>query len=113
MLGEKTRILAGNPPEAEEKTPGDPIHPVEEPPPPGLEEAGTSPPSLDEEEDEVTTCDVYIPDSIARALLDVLQDKRKGSQLPAAMVPLARARPSQLQHCIAKGSEPTEAVVQT
>ena len=61
----------------------------------------------------MTTCDADIPDSIARALLDVLQDKRKGSQLPAAMVPLAHARPSQLQHCIAKGSEPTEAVVQT
>ena len=112
MLGEKTRIPSGNPPEAEEKTPEDPTHPVEEPSLPGLEKARTSPPSLDEEEGQVTTGDADIPDSIARALLDALLDKRRGNQLPAAMVPLARARASQLQHCIAKGGEPTEAVVQ-
>ena len=94
MLGEKTRIPSGNPPEAEEKTPGEPAHPVEEPSSPGLEEARTSPPSLDEEEGEVTTGDAGIHDSIARALLDALQDKRRGDQLPAAMVSLARVRVS-------------------
>ena len=105
---------SGNPPETEEKTPGDPTYPVEKPSSPGLEEVRTSPPSLDEEEGEVTTGGADIHDSIARALLDALQDKRMGDQLPAAMVPLARVRVSQLQqHCIAKGSEPTEAVVQT
>ena len=60
----------------------------------------------------MTPCDADIPDSIARALLDALQGKRRGHQLPATMVPLARVWASQLQHCIAKGSEPTKAVVQ-
>ena len=60
----------------------------------------------------MTPCDADIPDSIARALLDALQDKRRGHQLPAAMSSLARIRASRLQHCIATGSEPTEAVVQ-
>ena len=60
----------------------------------------------------MTSCDADIPDSIARALLDALQDKRRRHQLPAAMVPLARVRASQLHQCIAKGTEPTEAVVQ-
>ena len=60
----------------------------------------------------MTSCDAHIPDSIARELLDALQDKRKGHQLPAAMVPLARVRSSQLHHCIAKGTDPTDAVVE-
>ena len=111
-LGEKDRIPSDNAPEAEEKTSGDPTHPVEAPSLPGLQEARTSPPSLDEEEGKVTTGDADIPDSIARALLDALQDKRRGNQLPAAMVPLARVRASQLHHCITKGNEPTETVIQ-
>ena len=53
-----------------------------------------------------------MPDSIARALLDALQEKRMGNQIPATMGPLARVRASQLQQCLAKGSEPTEAVIQ-
>ncbi|CAM9536871.1 unnamed protein product [Ascophyllum nodosum] len=112
VLGEKTRIPSGNPPEAKEKTPGDPTQLVEEPSPPGKQQVTTSPSNPDEEEGEVTPCDADIPDSIARALLDALQGKRRGHQLPATMVPLARVWASQLQHCIAKGSEPTEAVVQ-
>ena len=112
VLGEKTRIPSGNPPEAEERAPGDPTQQVEEPSLPANESVTTSLPNPDEEEGEVTSCDADIPDSIARALLDVLQDKRKGHQLPAAMVPLARVRASQLHNCIAKGTEPTEAVVQ-
>ena len=112
MLGEKDRIPSDNPPEAEEKTSRDPTYPVEAPSLPGLQKARTSPPSLDEEEGEMATGDADIPDSIARALLDALQDKRRGNQLPAAMVPLTRVRASQLHHCIAKGNEPTEAVIQ-
>ena len=69
----------------------------------------TAPPNPYEEEGEVTSCDADIPDSVARALLEALQDKRKGHQLPAAMVPPARVRASQLHNCIAKGTEPTEA----
>ena len=112
MLGEKTLLPSGSLREVEEKTQGDSTHPVEEPFPPGLQETRTPPPSLDEEEGEVTTSDADIPDSIARALLDALQDKQRGNQLPAAMVPLARVRTLQLQHCLAKESEPTEAVIQ-
>ena len=53
-----------------------------------------------------------IPDSVARALLDALQEKRIGNQLPAAMAPLARIRASQLQKCIANGTEPQGTIIQ-
>ena len=53
-----------------------------------------------------------IPDSVARALLDALQEKRIGNQLPAAMAPLARIRASQLQKCIADGTKPQETIIQ-
>ena len=112
-LPQKIRIPSGNPPEAEERVPGDPTQQVEESSLPGKQPVMTSLPNPDEEEGEVIPCDADIPDSMARALLDALQDKRRGHQLPAAMVPLARIRASQLQQCIAKGTEPTEAIVQT
>ena len=60
----------------------------------------------------MTPGEADIPESIARALLDALQEKRQGNQLPAAMGPLARVRASQLLQCLAKGSEPTGVVVQ-
>ena len=56
--------------------------------------------------------DADIPDSVARALLDALQEKRMGNQLPAAMAPLARIRASQLQKCISDGTEPQETIIQ-
>ena len=56
--------------------------------------------------------DADIPDSVARALLDALQEKRQRYQLPTAMAPLARVRASQLQQCVANGTEPPEAVIQ-
>ena len=74
----------------------------------------TGPPNpshLDVEEGEVASGDADIPDSVARALLDALQEKRQGKQLPAAMVPLARVRASQLHQCVANGTDPTEAVI--
>ena len=109
----KYLLPSGDPLETQEKTLGDPAHPVEAPSPPGLQQVRTSPPSPDDEEGEVTPGDADIPGSIARALLDALQEKRMGYQLPAAMGPLARIRASQLQQqCLAKGSEPTEAVIQ-
>ena len=49
---------------------------------------------VDVEEGEVESGDADIPDSVARALLDALQEKRQGHQLPAAMAPLARVRAS-------------------
>ena len=60
----------------------------------------------------MTLTDADIPDSIARALLDALQEKRTGIQLPAAMILLARVRVSQMQQCLVTGREPTEAVIQ-
>ena len=64
------------------------------------------------EEGEVGSGDADIPDNVARALLDALQEKRQGNQLPAAMAPLARIRASQLQQCITNGTEPPETVIQ-
>ena len=74
LLGEKTLLPSGTPREAEEKTQGDPTHPAEEPSFPGKQQVTTSPPNPDEEDGEVTPCDADIPDSIARALLDALQE---------------------------------------
>ena len=56
--------------------------------------------------------DADIPDSVAGALLEALQEKRQGHQLSAAMAPLARVRASQLQQCVANGTEPQEGVIQ-
>ncbi|CAN0008564.1 unnamed protein product, partial [Ascophyllum nodosum] len=75
----------------------------------------TEPPdssNLEVEEGEVGSGDADIPDSVARALLDALQEKRMGNQLPAAMAPLARIRASQLQKCISDGTEPQETIIQ-
>ena len=68
--------------------------------------------SPNEEKGEVTLSDANIPDSIARALLDALQAKWTGNQLPATMAPLARVRASQLQQCLVTEREPTEAITQ-
>ena len=104
---------SGNPPEAQERALGDPTQQREEPSlPENASATTTAPPNPDEEEGEVTSGDADIPDSVARALLDALQEKRQGHQLPAAVVPLARVRASQLHQCVAKGTELTEAVVQ-
>ena len=54
-----------------------------------------------------------IPNSIARALLDALHEKRPGNQLPAAMVSLARVWASQLQQCLVTGRESTKVVIQS
>ena len=113
ILGEKSSISSGNPSEAQETAVGDPTQQVEEPSPP--ENASTTPTGLPNpavEGGEVTSGDADIPDSVARVLLDALQDKRQGQQLPAAMVPLARVRASQLHQCVAKGTDPREAFVQ-
>ena len=117
MLGEKTLSPSGNPREEKGTSTqgtesGDPAHPVEATPLPDHHQVTTSTPSPDEEEGEVTPSDADIPDSIARPLLDALQEKRTGNQLPAAMVSLARVRASQLQQCLVTRREPTEAVIQ-
>ena len=68
----KYLLPSGDPLETQEKTPGDPAHPVEAPSPPGLQQVRTSPPIPDDEEGEVTPGDADISGSIARALLDAL-----------------------------------------
>ena len=46
--------------------------------------------STPEEEKDVTPGDADIPDSIAKALLDALQEKRTGNNLPPTVIPIAR-----------------------
>ena len=116
VLGEKSSISSGNPPETQETAVGEPTPQVEgSSPPEHVSATPTGPPNpsnLDVEEGEGKSGDADIPDSVARALLDALQEKRQGHQLPAAMAPLARVRASQLQQCVANGTEPPEAVIQ-
>ena len=69
---------------------GEPTCPVESPLLPDDQHVTTSPPSPDKEEGDVTPNDADIPDSIARALLDALQEKRTGNQLPAMRISVAR-----------------------
>ena len=115
VLGEKSNMSSGNPPEKQETAVGEPTPHVEDSSPPEqLSVTSTGPPNpsnLDVEEVEVESGDADIPDSVARALLDALQEKRQGHQLPAAMAPLAWVRASQLQQCVANGTEPQEAVI--
>ena len=116
VLGEKTNMSSGNPPEKQETAVGEPTPLVEDSSPPeqlSVTSTGPSNPSnLDVEEGEVESGDTDILDSVASALLEALQEKRQGHQLPAAMAPLARVRASQLQQCVANGTEPQEAVIQ-
>ena len=69
---------------------GDPTYPFEAPPLPDYSHITTSLPGPDKEEGEVTPSGTDIPDRIATALLDALQEKRTGNQLPAMMISLAR-----------------------
>ena len=116
VLGEKSKMSSGNPTEKQETALGKPTPHVEDSSPPDhLSVTSTGPPNpsnLDVEEGEVESGDTDIPDSVARALLDALQEKRQGHQLPAAMAPLVRVRASQLQQCVANETEPQEAVIQ-
>ena len=114
VLGENNSTSSGNPPEIQETAAGEPMPHVEDNPPPDYASAiSTGPPNPSNLEDgEVESGNADIPDSVARALLDALQEKRYGNQLPAAMAPLARIRASQLQQCVTNGTEPQEAVIQ-
>ena len=117
VLGEKGSTSSGNPPEKQETAVGEPTpQQVEDgSPPEHFSVTPTGPPNpsnLDVEEGEVESGDADIPDSVARALLEALQEKRQGNQLPAAMAPLARVRASQLRQCVTNGTDPPEAVIQ-
>ena len=61
----------------------------------------TPPPRPVKEEGDVTLTNTDIPDSIARALFDALQEKQIGSELPATVIALARVRGAQLQPWLA------------
>ena len=91
---------------------GDPAHPVESPPLPYHQHVTISAPSPDKGEGKVTPSDADIPDSIDRALLDALQEKRTWNQLPATLISMARVRASQLQRCLATGKKPAETTIQ-
>ena len=60
----------------------------------------------------MTPSDADIPDSIAKALLDVLQEKRTGNQLPVTLISMVRVRASQLQQCWVTGREPAKTTIQ-
>ena len=60
----------------------------------------------------MTPSDADTPDSIARALLDALQEKQTGNDLPPTMISIARVRASRLQQCLATGRESTEGTFQ-
>ena len=60
----------------------------------------------------MTPSNADIPNSIARALLDALQEKQTGNQLPATMISLARVKASHPQRYLATGKEPAETIIQ-
>ena len=95
------------------RKPEDPTYPVETTrasPLPGHQGVLPNP---EKEEGEVTSNDGDVPDSIAsRALLDALQKKRTGNELPSTMIAIARVRASQLQQCLVTGREPSEGTIQ-
>ena len=53
-----------------------------------------------------------IPDSIAKALLDALQTKRTGNNIPPAAILLSRIRTTQLKQCLLTGREPSDCTVE-
>ena len=81
VLGEKNSTSSGNPPEIQETAAGEPTPHVEDNSPPDHASAiSTGPPNPSNLGDgEVESGDADIPDSIARALLDALQEMRQGN----------------------------------
>ena len=59
----------------------------------------------------MTPGDADIPGSIVKALLDGLQEKRTGNNLPPATIPLARIRVTQLKQYLLTGREPSDNTV--
>ena len=94
------------------RTPEDPTHPVGTSPLYGHQHVTTSPSSPEKKESKVTPSDADMPDSITKALLDALQKKRTGNQLPATKISLVRVRASQLQQCLVTGREASEGTIQ-
>ena len=65
-----------------------------------------------EEEGGMISSDADIPDSIARAVLGALQEKRTGNNLLSTIISIARVRASQLQQCLLTGREPSKGTIQ-
>ena len=117
VLGEQAPSPPSAPPEVigkaiQGRKYGDPAHPVGSPPLPDHQHVTIPPPSPDKEEGQVTPSYADIPDSIDRTLLDALQEKRTGNQLPATMTSLARVRSSQFRRYLATGKETAETTIQ-
>ena len=95
---------------------GGTTHPVETTrasPLPGLQGLIPYSPNPDEEEGEMMLSDADILNSIiARALLDALQERWTGDNLPPAMTPMAHIRATQLQQCFMAGKEPSNSTIQ-
>ena len=112
VLGEKAFTPSSDPLEAKRRSirgrkPEDPTYLVgttRTSPLPRLQGVMSSPPNPEKkEEGKATPSDADIPDSIARALLDALQEKRTGNNIPPTMILIARVRASQLQQCLGNG----------
>ena len=69
-------------------------------------------PNPGEVEDEGTPGDADIPDNIARALLDALQEEQTGSSLPPVVIPLAHIPATQLKQCLLIAREPSDNTIQ-
>ena len=116
VLREKAPSSSNNPLEAKGisirgRKPEDPTYPVETArasPLPGHQDPMSSPPNPEKEEGEMTSSNTNIPHSIARALLDALQEKRTGKDLPPTIISIACVRASQLQQYLVTGREPSE-----
>ena len=119
VLREKAPLPPSNPLEAKGKPirgrkPGDPTDPVEttRASPLSRDQGATkSSPNSEKEEGEVTCRHADIPDSIFRALLDAVHEKRTGNQFPATMISIARVRAYQLQQCLVTGRETPEGTI--
>ena len=88
----------------QEKDPVCSINPLETSrasPHPAEEGVNRSLPNFNEVEGEVTPGDADASDTIAKALLDALQEKRAGNNLPPESIP--RIRAAQLQQCLLTG----------
>ena len=70
------------------------------------------PPNPEKEGGEVTPSDADTPDSIVRALLNALQEKRNGNDLLPTMISIARVIASQPQQCLVTGRKPSEGTIQ-
>ena len=121
MCSEETPSPSSNPLEAKGRSvrgrkPGDPTYLVETTRashlPRNQDVMPSTPNPEKEEEGGMISSDADIPDSIARAVLGALQEKRTGNDLLSTIISIARVRASQLQQCLSTGREPSKGTIQ-